>query len=114
MSISQFHGIRLSRIDLRELNLSLRGNTDQLYAPPQSKLLNARGKPIVDYDSIGVKCGTDDTCVEFAPAFLHGSDQVYHRQSLVVLEFFKHLADGQIFLIDVVDFDEFGQFATRK
>lgn len=106
VAICQFQGVNLRGVDFGELYLCLRSNAYKLDSPPEGKLLDARGKPIIYNDSISIEGSPDNASIEFASALLHGPDEVDHGQSLVILEFLQHVPDGQILLVNVTDFDE--------
>lgn len=114
MSIGQLGSIQLRRIYFRELYFSFRRNTDELDSSSQCKFLKSGSETIVDDGCIGVESCPCDSRIKFASALLHGANDVNDRSHFGELELVQHVPKGQIFLVNIVDFDELSQLSTRK
>ena len=114
MTVGQFVRIDFGRIDLGELDLFLRSNSNKFDSPSQGEFFKPTGKSIVNNDSISVKSGSGNTGVELSSAFFHGSDEINDRSHFNKLELIEHVSDGKIFFVDVVDFDKFSKFTAWK
>lgn len=91
--VSELSAINLGWIDFRELYFSFWWNSHQFYASPQSEFFQSGSQAIVDYNCIGIKRCSSDTCVELASAFLHTTNYVDHWSHLSELKFIKHFSN---------------------
>jgi hypothetical protein len=114
VTVGQFVRINFGRIDLWELDLLLRSNSNKFDSSSQGKFFKSTCKSIVNNNSISVKSGPGNTGVELSSAFFHGSNEINDRSHFSELELIEHVSDGKIFFVDVVNFDKFGKFTSWK
>ena len=114
VTVGQFVRIDFGRIDLGELNLLFRSDSDKFDPSSQGEFFKSTGKPIINDDSISVEGCSGNTGVKLSPAFFHGSNEIYNRIHISELELIEHVSDGKIFFVDVVNFDKFGEFTAWK
>jgi hypothetical protein len=112
VTIGQFVRIDFGRIDLGELNLLFRSDSDKFDPSSQGEFFKSTCKPIVNDDSISVEGCSGNTGVKLSPAFFHGSNEINNRIHISELELIEHVSDREIFFVDVVNFDKFGKFTA--
>lgn len=110
--VGQLSAVNLRRVDLGELDFSLRRNSDQLDSPPECELLKTRGEAVVNDDRIGVEGRSCNASVELASALLHRADDVDDGSHFGVFELVEHLPHRQVLLVDVAHLDQLGQLAA--